>query len=313
MKTYDAIVVGGGPAGLTSALYLARGGVSAALVERGAPGGQVLSTAEIENYPGFPKGVKGWELADLFAAHLDGYPVERFFGEVTAIETGGETGCLHKIVFAEGKELIQAKSVVICSGVHYKRLDAPGEARLTGKGVSYCAVCDGNFFHGQDVAVVGGGNSALEEAMYLSRIVNKVYLIHRRDGFRGCRLFQDKISAMPEKIEILTNHVVEEIQGKDNLESLLLRNVRTREEKLISVAGLFIYVGMDPNGSFLPVALNTDAAGLVQTDVEMNTNIPGIFAAGDIRSKNCRQVASAVGDGATAATAALAYLEQINA
>ncbi len=313
MKTYDAVVVGGGPAGLTAALYLVRAGVSTALVEKAAPGGQVLSTAEVENYPGFPRGIKGWELADLFSAHLDAYPVERLRGDVSGLEVCSEPGGPHRLLLAEGEEPVAARTVIICSGAHHRALGAPGEDRLTGKGVSYCAVCDGNFYRGRDVAVVGGGNSALEESLYLSRIVNKVYLIHRREGFRGSKVYQDKIAAMPDKIELLTSHVVDELQGKDNLEALVARHVETGATRVISVEGVFVYVGMVPMNAWLPASLNQDGGGFVITDAEMATNLPGIFAAGDIRSKHCRQVSSAVGDGATAATAALAYLEHLDA
>lgn len=313
MKTYDAVVVGGGPAGLTAALYLVRAGVSTALVEKAAPGGQVLSTAEVENYPGFPQGIKGWELADLFSAHLDAYPVERTRGDVSGLEVCSEPGGPHRLLLAEGAEPVAARSVIICSGARHRALGVPGEDRLTGKGISYCAVCDGNFYRGRDVAVVGGGNSALEEALYLARIVNKIYLIHRREGFRGTKVYQDKIAAMPDKIELITSHVVDEARGRDNLEALAVRHVGTGATRIIPVEGLFVYVGMVPMDAWLPASLDRDAGGFVITDAEMATNLPGVFAAGDIRSKHCRQVSSAVGDGATAATAALAYLEHFDA
>lgn len=313
MKKYDAVVIGAGPAGLTAALYLVRSGVSTAIVEKSSAGGQVLSTSEIENYPGFPKGIKGWELADLFSAHIDEYPVERLRGDVIGLELGPEPGMPHRILFDEGKEPVEARTLVIASGATHRHMGVPGEARLAGKGVSYCAVCDGNFYRDQEVAVVGGGNSALEEALYLTRIVSKVYLIHRRDGFRGCKHFEDKIRSMPDKIELVTSHVVEELKGENELESVVVRNVHDNALRTIPLKGLFVYVGMQANGAFLPALLNLDGQGFVHTDAEMNTNIPGIFAAGDIRIKNCRQISSAVGDGATAATAALSYLEQYDA
>ncbi|MCH5277223.1 MAG: FAD-dependent oxidoreductase [Desulfovibrionaceae bacterium] len=311
MKTYDAVVVGGGPAGLTAALYLVRAGVSVALVEKAAPGGQVLNTAEVENYPGFPRGIKGFELADLFSAHLDDYQVERLRGEVIGLES--MAGGVHRLLLAEGAEAVAARAVIICSGARHRTLGVPGEERLTGKGVSYCAVCDGNFYRGRRVAVVGGGNSALEEALYLSRIVSRVYLIHRREAFRGSRVYQDKIAAMPARIELVTSHVVEEVQGGEQLEGVLVRHVQTGAARTIPVEGLFVYVGLTPMNAWLPASLSLDDWGFVKTSAEMDTGIPGIFAAGDIRSKHCRQVSSAVGDGATAATAALAYLEHLHA
>lgn len=313
MKTFDAVVIGAGPAGLTAALYLVRSGVSTAILEKSSAGGQVLSTAEIENYPGFPKGVKGWELADLFSAHLDEYPVEKLRGNVTSLEVSQDEGGHHQILLDEGMEPISARSIVIASGASHRRLGAPGESRLTGKGVSYCAVCDGNFYRDQDVAVVGGGNSALEEALYLSRIASKVYLVHRRDGFRGSKHYQDKVHAMPDKIELVTSHVIEDLKGDQELESMVVRHVHTDKLRDIPVKGMFIYVGMQAGSDFLPASLGLDPQGFVHTDAEMRTNLPGIFAAGDIRVKHCRQVSSAVGDGATAATAALSYLEQYDA
>lgn len=313
MNTYDAVVIGAGPAGLTAALYLVRSGVKTALIEKTTAGGQVMGTAEIENYPGFPKGVKGWELSDLFAAHLEGYPLDHIHAEVESLELDMEQKNPHRLNFAEGRESILAATVVVASGATHRHLGAPGEGRLIGKGVSYCAVCDGNFYAGQDVAVIGGGNSAFEESLYLSRIVNKIYLIHRREGFRCTKVYEDKVRAMPDKIELITSSVVESMNGADQLESITLHNVQTGQDRVIPVSGLFVYVGMAPNTAFLPSLLDTDEGGFIKTDQEMNTNVPGLYAAGDIRAKNCRQISSAVGDGATAATAALSYLEQLNA
>jgi len=307
---YDAAVIGAGPAGITAALYLVRSGVSVALVESSAPGGQVLSTAEIENYPGFPKGVKGWELADLFDAHLAEYPVVRVRGEVSSVEAA--EGGLYRIAFSEG-EAIEAKALVICTGAKHRDLGAPGEDEFRGRGVSYCAVCDGNFYRGRDVVVVGGGNSALEEALYLSRIANKVYLVHRRDAFRGAKVYENKIRETS-NIELVTKSVIDEIRGNNaGMDSVAVRDVESGDTRIIEAEGLFVYVGMSPVSAFLPAEVERDAAGFIITDAEMCTSAPGIFAAGDVRSKRCRQVSSAVGDGATAATAALTYLEHWNA
>ncbi len=306
---YDAAVIGAGPAGITAALYLVRSGMSVALIENGAPGGQILATAEIENYPGFPKSVKGWELADLFDAHLAEYPVVRVRGEVSAVE---QAEGFFRLALTEG-EPVEAKTVVVCTGAKHRDLGAPGEDEFRGRGVSYCAVCDGNFYRGRDVIVVGGGNSALEEALYLARIVNKVYLVHRREGFRGAQIYLDKIRAS-ENIELVTSSVIDEIRGgAAGMSSAAVRNVQTGETRVIEAEGIFVYVGMAPVSGFLPEAVTRDAAGFIVTDAEMCTSVPGIFAAGDIRAKRCRQVSSAVGDGATAATAALSYLEHLNA
>lgn len=306
MKSYDVVVIGGGPAGMTAALYLLRSGVKTAMIEKLAPGGQVLMTAEIENYPGFPEGLQGWELADKFAAHLENYPLDRINDEVSSIEVGTT---IHTIKV--GDEEVQTKAIILATGSRYRKLGIPGEERLLGKGVSYCALCDGNFFRGQDVAVIGGGNSALEEALYLARLVNKVYIIHRRDEFRGLVHYQEKCFNH-EKIETIMDTHVDEIQGADGVESLALRNASTGALSQLKVDGSFIFVGFTPIMEFVPDDVAKESGGIV-TDVEMRTNVPGIFAAGDIRVKMCRQVASAVGDGATAATAAFSYLEQLDA
>ena len=308
MKQYDAVVVGGGPAGITAALYLCRTGLSVAQIEMLAPGGQILKTESIENYPGFPQGIKGWEMADTFAAHLEGYGLERYNDAVLKMErtSGGW-------MIAVGKESIEAKAVVVCSGANPRPLGLPRESQLTGRGVSYCALCDGNFFRDQVVAVVGGGNSALEEALYLSRIVKKLYLIHRREGFRAAKVYQDKVRAASDKIELVLDTVVTGLVGEEALQGLQLKNVKTNAETQLTVDGMFVFVGYEPQNSFLPADLDVDPQGFIVTDCEMRTNLPGLFAAGDIRSKMCRQVATAVGDGATAATAAFTYLEQLDA
>lgn len=308
MTFFDAIVIGGGPAGLTAALYLVRSGCTVALVEKLTPGGQVLQTEEIENYPGFPKGIKGYELADLFAAHIENYPIERFTEAVTTVEHRPD-----KVRVQVGDVWLEGKSLVICSGARYRKLGLQGEARLTGRGVSYCAICDGNFFRGLDVAVVGGGNTALEESLYLAKIAKKVNLIHRRDAFRGAKIYQERIHAQPDKISLVNSSVITAIHGDDKLTGVTVQHVDTGQEQLLTVDGLFIFVGIEPNAEFLPQQLHHDAQGFIHTDTEMRTNLTGVFAAGDIRSKLCRQVSTAVGDGATAAQAAFVYLEHLHA
>ncbi len=305
MNVYDSVILGGGPAGMTAALYLLRSGARIAFVEKLSPGGQVLNTEEIENYPGFPKGLKGYELADLFAAHLDGYTFDRFSAAAQAIQPESDG---HLIRIDSGEEL-KARTVVIATGARYKSLGLERENYMVGRGVSYCALCDGNFFRGQEVAVVGGGDSALEESLYLAKIVKKVHLIHRRDAFRGAKIYQDKVIAEP-KISIIYNSVVADLLGDVNLTGVMLQNTVSGEQSQLDVDGLFIFVGFEPVSGYLPTNLKTDAHGFILTDTEMQTNIPGIFAAGDIRSKMCRQVTTAVGDGATAANAAHHYLEQ---
>lgn len=302
MKRYDAVVIGGGPAGITAALYLARSDVSVAMVEKLSPGGQMLMTHLIENYPGFPDGIEGWKLADLMAAHLGHYAVDRIGDEVRAIES---VDGRHRITV--GTETIEATAVVLATGARYKRVGIPGEKEFVGRGVSYCALCDGNFFRGQTVAVIGGGNSALEESLYLSRLVKKLYLIHRRDDFRGQKCYQDRCSVSP-VIEILRSTVVCSIEGGDSVTGIEVRDVKSGDCRNLPVDGVFVFVGFEPQGDFYPEGLTRDAHGFIKTDEEMRTSIDGIFAAGDIRSKSCRQVATAVGDGASAAHAAYTYI-----
>lgn len=309
MTTYDAVVVGAGPAGITAALYLARSGCSVLLFEQLTPGGQILLTENLENYPGYPHGIKGYELADQFAAHLEGLNIVRPEGEVSAIS--GTAG--NFVIRAEaGSDEYLAKTVLVCSGARHRHLGLEKEDAFIGHGVSYCAICDGNFFRGQTVAVAGGGNAALEESLYLSNIVGKVHLIHRRDEFRGLKVFQDRLESMPDKVEIHRSTVIDALEGDSQLTGLSLRNLKTGERSSLPVEGLFIYVGFEPATAFLPEALERDSQGFIVTDTEMRTNIPGIFAAGDIRAKLCRQVITAAGDGATAAQAAFVFLEQLN-
>lgn len=308
MSNVDAIVIGSGPAGITAALYLARSGCSVMLYEQMAAGGQVLQTAELENYPGFPKGIKGYELADLFSAHLEGLNVTR--SSEAVVEVSGHAGAF---TVKTAKSSITGKVVVVCTGAHHRRLGVTGESWMQGKGVSYCALCDGNFFRGQPVAVVGGGNSALEESLYLAKLASKVYVIHRRDAFRGARIYLDKLEAMPDKVEIVRSSTVTALHGDNALEGVTVTNVNTGEERRLDVQGLFIYVGFEPGTAFLPAAVERDAQGFIMTDAEMRTNVPGIFAAGDVRAKLCRQVITAAGDGATAAQAAFVFLEQLHA
>lgn len=304
MKTYDSLVIGGGPAGMTAALYLLRSGAKTAMVEKLSPGGQVLMTESVDNYPGFPQGVKGYELADTFAAHLESYELERLNDSVQKFEH--EPGKNRLLI---GDEWVEAKSVVICTGAQYRKLGLPREDELTGKGVSYCALCDGNFFRDQTVAVVGGGNSALEESLYLTKLVKKLYIIHRRDQFRGVKIYDEKVRNHP-KIELVLSHIVSEILGEDSLTGVQVENCNTGDKRVIVVDGLFVFIGFMPQGGFFPDELEKDEYGFIITDTEMRTNLPGVFAAGDIRSKLCRQVTTAVGDGATAANTAFHYLEQ---
>ena len=310
MSQYDAIIIGAGPAGITAALYMVRSGCKVALVEKLTQGGQVLQTESIENYPGFPKGIKGYELADAFAAHLEELELDRFSEGVNDIEFGDDKHSLHKVLV--GKDWHEARTILICSGAKHSHLGIENELKLNGRGVSYCAICDGNFYRGLEVAVVGGGNTALEEALYLAKIVKKVYLVHRREDFRGAKVYVDRLIAT-ENVEIIRNTVVKAIHGDDVLTGLTLQNVKENTERELVVDGFFVFVGIKPSIDFIPDVLEKDERGFIYTDTEMRTNISGVFAAGDIRSKLCRQVSTAVGDGATAAQAAFLYMEENDA
>lgn len=308
MKIYDAAVIGSGPAGLTAALYLARSGCATVLFEHMTAGGQLLATENLENYPGFPNGVKGYELADLMEAQLSELKIEKHRGEVSRL--AGEAGAFTLLA---DDETLMAKTVLVCTGAKHRHLGLPREDELIGRGVSYCAICDGGFFRNQDVAVVGGGNSAMEEALYLAKLARKVHLIHRRSDFRGARIFLDKLENMPEKVEIHRDTIVTELLGEKDLQGLVLENLKSGDRSRLDVQGLFIYVGFLPQTTFLPEDVKKDGQGFIITDTEMRTNVPGIFAAGDIRAKLCRQVVTAAGDGATAAQAAFIFLEEMHA
>lgn len=310
MKIFDAAVVGEGPAGITAALYLARSGCSVLMFEQLTPGGQILQTEHLENYPGFPKSVKGYELADLFVEQIQNLDIERPRGEVSSIT--GEAG--NFTIMAEANEdTYKAKAVVVCSGARHRQLGVERETQYIGKGVSYCALCDGNFYRNLPVAVVGGGNSALEESLYLAKMVSKLYLIHRRQEFRGEMIYQKRLEELPDKVEIIRDTVIQSLVGEDFLKGIVVRNLKSNIEKEIPVEGLFVYVGFEPVTAFLPSDIEKDGQGFLVTDTEMRTSIPGIYAAGDIRSKLCRQVITAAGDGATAAHAAFIFLEHLHA
>lgn len=302
---FDSIIIGGGPAGVTAALYLVRFGLSVAIVEKFALGGLLLQTADLENYPGFPNGIKGYEFADALEAQIAPYSIKKIVGEVTAFEAPDNGP---KKLLING-EWIETSSVIVASGVRYRKLGLPNEENLLGRGLSHCALCDGNFFKGKPVGVIGGGNSALEESLYLAKIASHVHLIHRRADFRGAAIYQQKLKDTP-NITLELSQTVSELHGEDSLSGVTLKNVETGVEKQLAIEGLFIFIGFLPATEFLPKNLSLDKQGFVLTDAEMRTNLPGVFAAGDIRSKLCRQVVTAVGDGATAANSAYTYLEQ---
>jgi thioredoxin reductase (NADPH) len=302
-QIYDTVIIGGGPAGLTAALYAARAGLTTALVERGAVGGQMATTDQVENYPGFPEGIGGPELAIKMEEQARRFGAEFVISEVNGIDLDG----LVKHV-RTGDKTVRTRTIILATGANPRQLGVPGEDRLRGRGVSYCATCDGAFFRGHELVVVGGGDAAVEEAIFLTRYATKVTILHRRDRFRAAKSVQDRALANP-KISVMWDTVVEEIVGEHAVEKVMIRNVKTGKIGSVSCGGVFIFTGLSPATDFLPAAVKRDSDGYVMTDHRLQTSVPGVFAAGDIRAKDLRQVSTAVGDGALAAMMAERYLE----
>jgi len=294
-KSYDVVIIGGGPAGLTAGLYTSRARLNSLLIERGLVGGQIADAEQVENFPAFPEGISGIELGQLMHQQATKYGLKTIIAEVTGIEIQDE----QKVVRTTDDSFI-AKAVIIASGSERLKLGVPGEEKFTGKGVSYCATCDAAFFNQQPVAIVGGGDAAITEALHLAKFASRVTVIHRRDKLRASRILQEKAFSEP-KIEFLWSTVVEEIEGEDLVKRIRLRQVQTGEKSSLEVAGAFISVGLRPNTDYLKGVLPLSAAGDIVTNERMETEIPGIFAAGDIRHNSARQAITAAGDGATAA------------
>ena len=299
MEIYDLVIVGAGPAGITAGIYAKRARLKAVVIEKLGVGGQIVVSDSVENYPGFPE-ISGYELMQKFEEQARSFDLEIEDGEVVEITDEGE----YKSVRTDDRDY-KTRSVIIASGAKPSRLGVKGEAELIGKGVSFCATCDGFFFRDKDILVVGGGDSAITEALFLSKIVNKVYVAHRRSELRAAKILQERAFANP-KIEFVWNSVVEEITGKDTVEGVILRDVVTEERSGLAVSGVFMYVGLVPNTGFVDV--EKDDAGFILTDERLATSVTGIFAAGDCRTTLLRQVATAVGDGALAAVSAERYL-----
>ncbi len=299
---FDTVIVGAGPAGMTAALYAARSNLKVALIERGIPGGQMNNTSDIENYPGYAN-ISGPDLAEKMFEPLENLGVEHLFGQVERIE---DLGATKKIVTDDGE--FEAKTVVIATGSNHRPLNVPGEEELNSRGVSYCAVCDGAFFRDEDLLVVGGGDSAVEEAVFLTQFAKTVTIAHRRDQLRAQKVLQDRAFAN-EKVKFIWDSVVEEIKGDDiKVRSVDIKNVKTGEVTNHEFGGVFVYVGLDPVSDYLTGLDITDQDGWVITDDKMATRIPGIFAIGDVRQKDLRQITTAVGDGATAGIEAYNYV-----
>lgn len=298
---YDLVIIGSGPAGLSAAVYGKRAGLNLVVVEK-APmsGGQVLNTYEVDNYLGMP-GMNGFDMGMKFREHADKLGVDFKEAQVSAILDKGS----YKLIVTDAGEL-EAKTVILAAGAVHAHLEVPGEERLSGRGVSYCATCDGAFFRGRTVAVVGGGDVALEDAIYLARTCEKVYLIHRRDELRGAVVLQQELKGLS-NVEILYSHVVEEIEGEESVERVRVKDVKTDEKKEISVAGIFIAVGIRPGTELVRKLAECDEGGYVIAGEDCATSVPGLFAAGDVRRKPIRQIVTAVADGANAAVSAGNY------
>jgi thioredoxin reductase (NADPH) len=302
---YDLLIAGGGPAGLTAGLYAGRAMLKTLLLEKMILGGQAASTFLIENYPGFPDGIPGPELSQAMEKQAKNFGLVIENGEIDALRPAGKLWEIEA-----GGRTIRSKAVIIATGVEPNKLGVPGEEELRGRGVSYCATCDGPFFRDQEIAVVGGGDSAVEEAIYLTRFAGKVYLIHRRNALRAEKILQDR-AFKNSKIEILWDTVVTKVAGQNGVDGLEIRNVKTQAARELKVGGVFFYVGWLPLTGFLKGIALLDPAGYVLTDLNMATSVPGLFAAGDVRQKTLRQVATAVGDGAVAAVSAEKYIESL--
>jgi len=301
--TYDVIIIGGGPAGLTAAIYASREKLKTLVLEKVLLGGTPINTDFIENYPGFPEGIQGKELVDRFKLQAQRFEAQLLeFKEVMQIEQGGG---IFK-VRTDSDDYI-GRAVIIATGSVPKKLNIPGEREFTGKGVSYCAICDGPLFRGKKVAVIGGGDAAVEEGLYLTRFASKVTLIHRRNQLRAAKILQERLKK-DEKIELMLNYIPVSINGDDCITSLTIRNKDTNEEKEINVSGVFIYVGVEPSSQFVKELVRCDEKGYIITDEKMQTSVPGIFAAGDICSGTIQQVACACSDGVVAALSVRSYL-----
>ncbi len=301
-KSYQVIIVGGGPAGLTAGLYCSRSRLSTLLVERGIVGGQIVNAERVENYPGFPQGISGMELVQLIHQQASGYGLEVLSSDVTGAVPGERW---HRVSTGEGD--LQAGAVIIASGSRYRRLGVPGEDEVVGRGVSYCATCDGPLFKGKAVAVVGGGDAAITEALYLSRFASSVKVIHRRDQLRASRVIQERGMAEP-KGELVWNTVVAGIEGDGSVRQVSLRNVKDARITTLAVGGVFVAIGSEPNSAIWRGIMPLDERGYIITNEAMETEIPGMFAAGDVRHNSARQAITAAGDGATAAIAAERFL-----
>ncbi|MBA7479650.1 Thioredoxin reductase [subsurface metagenome] len=303
-ETLDVVIIGAGPAGLAAAVYTGRARLNTLILEKGMPGGQILLTDFVENYPGFPEGVVPFQLMEDFRKHAEKFGAKIETDEVKKIQKQDD---LWHVSGVKGE--YPTRAVIIATGSVYRKLGLPGEAKLTGRGVSYCATCDGAFFKDKEVAVVGGGDNALTEALFLTKFCRAVKVIHRRDQFRSVKILQERIFAN-DKTEVLWDSVVEEISGEDRLESITIKNVKDNKTSKLKLDGVFISIGMDPNSEFVKELVDLDELGEIKVSQNMSTSQPGIFAAGDVTDACPEQMATAVGTGVAAALAVDEYLSK---
>lgn len=304
-KVYDVIIIGAGPAGMTAAVYTSRANMSTLMLEKGIPGGQMANTEDVENFPGFEH-ILGPDLSTKMFDHSRKFGAEYAYGDVKSVEDGDP---YKKVVL--GKKEYLTKSVIVATGSSYRKIGIPGEEHLSGRGVSWCAVCDGAFFKGKELVVIGGGDSAVEEANYLTRFATKVTVIHRRDQLRAQKILQQR-AFDNEKINFIWNHTVEEVLGEDKVSGVRIKSTETNEEQDFACEGVFIYVGMDPiSQAVIGLGILNESGYVVTNDADMSTAVPGIFAAGDVREKTLRQIVTATGDGSQAALSAQHYVEEL--
>lgn len=305
MSSYQLIIIGGGPAGLTAGLYASRARLNVVLLEKGASGGQVLNTDWIDNYPGFIDGLSGFDLAEKMTAHAARFGLETKLAEVASMDLAGPV----KKIFLEGGEVLTSQAVIITTGARPNMVGIPGEKELTGKGVSYCATCDAPFYRNLEIAVIGGGDTAIQEAIHLTKFASKVSVIHRRDELRATKIIQEKAFAN-NKIEFIWNSVATEVIGDKEVEGLRLEN-KNGDQSTLAVQGVFVLIGTRPNNEMLPVDQLDMEDGFIKTDMEMKSSLPGVMAAGDICSKTVRQVVNAAGEGAVACLSVEDYLTDL--
>lgn len=304
-KNYEIVIVGGGPGGLTAGLYGARANRKTVMIEKYMPGGQIANTNEVEDYPGFDL-ISGPELSMKMTEHAKRFGLEVVSDEVTEIYTDGND----RVVVCASGDTYRAKAVIISTGGSPNKLNVPGEEEFSGRGVSYCAICDGAFFKDEVIAVAGGGDAAVEEGMFLTKFGKKVVVIHRRDELRAQKIIQERAFKNP-KMEFIWDSVVESINGDEKVRNLTLKNVKTGEKSTLEAGAIFVFIGFVPNSNIVREKLDKDAGGYIITNDRMETSVKGIYACGDVRSQLVRQITNAVGDGTTAAVAAEKYIEEL--